>query len=261
MTKPVRYQKGQLYQDHGAWFVRYRDRVRQGSDSVKLQRRTRRLGSVDEFPTKSDVEMLRTAFMQKVNAGQFSPDSSMMLSQFVESAYLPWVEAERRASTNKGYREIWENHIRERIGQIRLREFRTVHASKMLRTIADECDLTKTTLQHIKSVLSGVFTYAKNEGAYDGFNPVQGAMIPGKGTRTEGDLRVQPGSDSTDLADPAIASESRRSDRVPSGTPRGRARWAGMAGLQRRGSCGHPIGVEGHCEPTENPHEPATCTR
>jgi hypothetical protein len=23
MTKPVRYQKGQLYRDHGAWFVRY----------------------------------------------------------------------------------------------------------------------------------------------------------------------------------------------------------------------------------------------
>jgi integrase len=180
MIKPVRYQKGQLYQDHGAWFVRYRDRVRQENGSVKLQRRTRRLGSVEEFPTKSDVEMLRTTFMQKVNAGQFSPDSSMTLSQFVESAYLPWVEAERRASTNKGYREIWKNHIRERVGQIRLREFRTVHVSKLLRTIADEYDLTKTTLQHIKSVLSGVFTYAKNEGAYDGFNPVQGAMIPGK---------------------------------------------------------------------------------
>jgi integrase len=185
MTKPVRYQKGQLYQDHGAWFVRYRDRVRQENGSVKLQRRTRRLGDVEEFPTKSDVEILRTAFMQKTNAGQFSPDSSMMLTQFVESAYLPWVETERRASTNKGYREIWENHIRERVGQIRMREFRTVHASKMLRTIADECDLTKTTLQHIKSVLSGVFTYAKNEGAYDGFNPVQGAMIPGKAREPE----------------------------------------------------------------------------
>jgi integrase len=185
MTKPVRYQKGQLYQDHGAWFVRYRDRVRQESGTVQLQRRTRRLGKVEEFRTKSDVEPLRTAFMQKINAGRFSPDSSMTLSHFVERAYLPWVEAERRASTNKGYREIWENHIRERVGQIRMREFRTVHASKMLRTIADECDLTKTTLQHIKSVLSGVFTYAKNEGAYDGFNPVQGAMIPGKAREPE----------------------------------------------------------------------------
>jgi integrase len=49
----------------------------------------------------------------------------------------------------------------------------------MLRAIAVECDLAKTTLQHIKSVRSGIFTYAKNEGAFDGTNPVQGAMIPG----------------------------------------------------------------------------------
>ena len=48
----------------------------------------------------------------------------------------------------------------------------------MLRAIADDCDLTKTTLQHIKSVLSGIFTHAKNEGAYDGENPVEGARIP-----------------------------------------------------------------------------------
>jgi integrase len=54
-----------------------------------------------------------------------------------------------------------------------------VHASKLLRAIAAECDLTKTTLQHIKAVLSGIFTFAKNEGAFDGSNPVQGAMIPG----------------------------------------------------------------------------------
>lgn len=179
MTKAVRYQRGQLYREHGAWFVRYRERVQEENGSIKLQRRTKRLGSVEEFPTKSDIEPLRAAFMQKVNAGHFSPESSMTLSDFVETVYLPWVKAERRASTYKGYKEILENHILKRVGQIRLREFRTVHASKMLRAIAVECDLTKTTLQHIKSVLSGVFTYAKNEGAYDGTNPVQGAMIPG----------------------------------------------------------------------------------
>jgi len=59
-----------------------------------------------------------------------------------------------------------------------LREFGTVDASKMLRTIAEEHDLSKTTLQHIKSVLSGIFTHAKNEGAFDGVNPVQDSRIP-----------------------------------------------------------------------------------
>lgn len=185
MTKPVRYQKGQLYRDHGAWFVRYRERVRKEDGSIRLQRKSKRLGSVEKHPTKTDIEPLRTAFMQKVNAGVASPESSMTLSEFVSSVYLPWVQAERRASTHKGYQEIWENHLLKRIGQIRLREFRTVHASKLLRAIAAECDLTKTTLQHIKAVLSGIFTHAKNEGAFDGSNPVQGTMIPGNAREPE----------------------------------------------------------------------------
>lgn len=55
----------------------------------------------------------------------------------------------------------------------------------MPRAIAAKCDLTKTTLQHVKAVLSGGFTYAKNEGAFDGSNPVQGAMIPGNAREPE----------------------------------------------------------------------------
>lgn len=56
----------------------------------------------------------------------------------------------------------------------------------MLRAIAEEHDLSKTTLQHIKSVLSAVFTHAKNEGAFDGANPVQDARIP-RNAREPGD--------------------------------------------------------------------------
>jgi len=177
MTKPVRYQDGCLYADNGAWFVKYRVHVRQEDGSIKLKQRAKMLGRLEDYPRESDIMPLKIEFMRRLNAGKFTPDSSMNLSEFVEKSYLPYIE-ELRASTKKGYREIWNNHIRDRVGQIRLREFRTVHASKMLRAIAEEHDLTKTTLQHIKSVLSGVFTHAKNEGAFDGVNPVQDARIP-----------------------------------------------------------------------------------
>ena len=102
---------------------------------------------------------------------------SMTLQDFFERIYVPYIQ-EKRASTRKGYEEIWRNHIRDRVGHIHLREFRTVHASKMLKAIAADNDLSKTTLQHFKSVLSGVFSHAKNEGAFDGVNPVQDARIP-----------------------------------------------------------------------------------
>ncbi len=178
MTKPVRYQDGCLYMDHGAWFVRYRERIRQEDGSIKLKQRARRLGSVKDYRRECDIRPLFTDFMQRLNAAKFTPETNLTLKEFVENIYLPFIEDETRASTKKGYREIWNNHICDRIGEIRVREFRTVHASKMLRAIADENDLSKTTLQHIKSVLSGIFTHAKNEGAFDGANPVQGAHIP-----------------------------------------------------------------------------------
>ena len=177
MTKPVRYQDGCLYADHAAWFVKYRVQVRQKDGSIKLKQRARMLGRVADYPRESDIMPLKIEFMQRLNAGKFTPDSSMNLGEFVEKVYLPYID-ELRASTKKGYREIWNNHICDRVGNVRLREFRTVHASKMLRAIAEEHDLTKTTLQHIKSMLSGVFTHAKNEGAFDGVNPVQDAKIP-----------------------------------------------------------------------------------
>ena len=158
--------------------MRFRLGIRQADGSVKMQRTAERLGNVEDFATKADVEAVRMAFMQKVNGAQTSPHPSMTLSEFSEQFYLPWVERELRASTYKGYRDIWNLYLSERVGQIRLRRFRTVDASRMLRAIADDCDLTKTTLQHIKSVLSGIFTHAKNEGAYDGENPVEGARIP-----------------------------------------------------------------------------------
>ena len=100
----------------------------------------------------------------------------MTLAEFVDRCYLPWAEAERRASTSKGYWEIWENHMSARIGMLRVRDVRTVHVSRVLRAIAAENDLAKNALQHIKSVLSGIFTFAKKDGA----NPVQGTLLPSK---------------------------------------------------------------------------------
>jgi len=172
------YQKGYLYEDHGAWYVQYRQRISQADGSSQLKRISKYLGRSNDFSNIFEVEQCRESFMQAVNRDRLSANSRITLTAFVEGAYLPWTKEERRASTSKGHQEIWINYLRNRVGELRLREFRTVDASRMLRAIAKERDLTKTTLQHIKSVLSTIFTFAKNDGAFDGANPVDGALIP-----------------------------------------------------------------------------------
>ena len=178
MKMNLRYQNGALYEHDGAWYVRYRQRISKEDGCCRLNHASKHLGRSKEFRNISDVELCRASFMQTVNRDRLSANSRITLTAFVEGAYLPWTKEERRASTSKGHHEIWINHIREHVGDLRLREFRTVDASRMLRVIAKENDLTKTTLQHIKSVLSTIFTYAKNEGAFDGANPIDGVLIP-----------------------------------------------------------------------------------
>jgi len=170
----VRYQHGYLYENHGAWFVQYR----QKDDSGTVRRTSKHLGQRKDFFDISEVEQYRTRFMQTINRDRLSVNSRITLAAFAEGAYLPWTKEERRASTSKGHHEIWRNYLRDRIGNIRVREFRTVDANRLLRAIAKEKDLTRTSLQHIKSVLSTIFIYAKNEGVFDGANPVDGALVP-----------------------------------------------------------------------------------
>lgn len=178
MKAYFRYQKGYLYEEHGAWYVRYRQRVPQEDGSSKLKHISKQLGRSKDFSNIFAVERCRASFMQTVNQDRLSTNSRITLTAFVEGLYLPWTKEERRASTSTGHRQIWINHLRDRVGELRLREFRTVDASRMLRAVVKEKDLTKTTLQHIKSVLSTIFTCAKNEGAFDGANPVDGVLIP-----------------------------------------------------------------------------------
>jgi integrase len=49
---------------------------------------------------------------------------------------------------------------------------------KLLQRISFECDLSRSTLKHIKSVLSANFTHAKRCEAINGVNPVRDVSIP-----------------------------------------------------------------------------------
>lgn len=60
-----------------------------------------------------------------------------------------------------------------------MRDFKTVDAANMLTYFAGKA-WGKNSLQHAKSLLSEIFTYAKNLGVLDGVNPVQGTIIPRK---------------------------------------------------------------------------------
>jgi integrase len=175
----TRHQNGYLYKKDGWWYVRFRDNVMLKDRSVERKHVAKRLARVcDQYRSKASVQSLAEEALKPVNTGTSTPQGSMMIRQFVSEHYLPFIEKRKRPSTCKGYKDIWKGHLEPRCGDDRLREFRTVQAQKLLDRIAEDHDLTRTSLQHIKSVLSAIFKHAKRLGFIHEHNPVADSAVP-----------------------------------------------------------------------------------
>lgn len=173
-------QAGYLYQKGNAWHVRWRELV--ASDgTVKKVNRSQKLASVAEYPRRSEILELFQTFMAKLNQVGFSTEATVSLIDFVERIYLPHAAEQLKPSTVSSYRWQWNSLLRNRIlaKGTRVRDFRTVDAEQLLRTIARENPaFTHTTFARLKSLLSGIFTHALRMGIITGPNPISPISIP-----------------------------------------------------------------------------------
>lgn len=173
-------QDGQIFHRHGSWFVRYWDTVIKDGVSVRA-RICRRIGPYDDqHRSKKSVEQRAKEILDPINAKRVQPESTLSVETYIESYYLPHVKEHRRPSTYKGYRDICKNHLKGRLAAS-LRDFRCVDGDRLLASISRESSLSHTSLKHLKSFLSGAFSFAKRQGAIDGINPMMDVSIP-KGT-------------------------------------------------------------------------------
>jgi integrase len=83
-------------------------------------------------------------------------------------------------SAGAGYETLWKTYLAPYLQEISLRDFRTADACNLFAEIHRHHKIGRSTLQHCKHRLSGIFTLARNQGALDAPNPIQGAMVPKK---------------------------------------------------------------------------------
>jgi len=173
-------QYGQIFKKNGSWTLRYWDITMEGKvrKSVKLAR----IGP--DYPSRSSVATLAEKYLSPVNSSQLQAESSMPVSQFIKDYYLPHVKKELRPSTYVDYKTIYNTHLKDHLGTIRLRDFRTLHGQKIMRSITGNGH---NSLLRIKSFLSGVFKHAKREGFLDGLNPMQDVSVPGRPKKFKGE--------------------------------------------------------------------------
>jgi len=177
----MREQKGYVFHKGKSWFVRYCDDVRQSDGSYKRKLVCKKLPVPygGEYRTKKSVAPFVKELLAPINSGLLNPESTMLVSEFIESVYFPkFVNLQLRASTQKQYKDIWQNHLKPRMGKLTLRDFRTVHGEQLLANIARQSNLGRNSLKHLKAFLSGVFKQAKRLGILDGINPMQDVSVP-----------------------------------------------------------------------------------
>ena len=83
----LRYQHGYLYENHGAWFVRYR----QKDESGNVVYTAKHLGRCKHFFDIAEVEQCRTQFMQTINRDRLNANSRITLARRVSTSLRPVV--------------------------------------------------------------------------------------------------------------------------------------------------------------------------
>jgi integrase len=171
-------QRGQIFKKGRRWYVRfYRDEIKDGK--IVRQRVCQKLASCDdEHRTVASVRSIANEILFPLNAGRLRAESAQTVSQFIETMYFPYIQEHKRPSTRKGYTDLYHDHLKARISTIRLRDFRTIDGERTLSVIAHDTKLSHRSLLHIKSFLSGVFTYGKRIGVLDGVNPIRDVSVP-----------------------------------------------------------------------------------
>jgi len=175
----VKTQNGTIKRIGKSWYGRWREDAIVDGQIQRVQRFVKLAEFDDRYRAKADVRPLLAEKLRPLNEGRTDARGTLTLALFVTEFYEPYARENFKPSTVHGYTKLWRDALCPRVGEIRLRDFKTVDAANMLTAFAAK-GWGRRSLQHAKSLLSGIFTYAKNLGVLDGINPVQGTLIPRK---------------------------------------------------------------------------------
>jgi hypothetical protein len=162
-----RIQHGRIYTRSNSFYVQFWQKEIINGQMKRCQRSIF-LADKDEehYETKngfsSALELLRDAEMLKINQQPNRNLSKMKIADFWTNTYLPFIETNRKHSTVHGYKWIWEHDLAPHFGSMRLPDYKTYTGSMFLTALASKYN--RTTLAHVRSLASGIFSHAINVG-------------------------------------------------------------------------------------------------
>ena len=170
-------QKGHIVKISGRWFVRYWEK-RNVNGTVEQKRVSHCLGEVTTRGKNppADIKDAAADHMASVNGTKIPGERITTVGSFVDNVYLPWVEKHKRPSTVRGYRDVWEDHLKVLCADAWMKNVRTFHIQGWLNSIGNK-ELSRNSLKRIKSFISAVFKLAKQQDYFAGENPARDTAV------------------------------------------------------------------------------------
>ena len=175
-------QKGYVFKKDRTWYLRYRDNVLIDGKMQRRQKCAMLARASDQYRRKSDLADLVAEKLALMRQADRCPRASESFVSYVENVYLPFVARTMKPSTCACYLDFWGRYIRPRVQKYALRDFTLAIVSRLLEDIATVHKLNVGTISKVRSILSGIFSYAMAKGDFPGRskhdNPVLGVRIP-----------------------------------------------------------------------------------
>ncbi len=184
---------GHIFRTANWWILRYRDWEQNGEKLERVQKCERLAQVEDGYRSKEPpayVVDIAEKFIARIRASEHKPQSTQLLSDYIERDYLPYAQQKVRPSTFQSYEAFWRQLKPWCVALgLRLRDVEAADLQFILEQIADKKrNLSKQSLKHLKHFLGGVFKRAIVTGVMPkGFaNPVREVTVPDAREKADG---------------------------------------------------------------------------
>lgn len=166
--------RGHIYEQHGAWYLQFYQTENHDGVLVKV-RKSVKLADKDRehnSATCKAVKALRDKELTKVSTAPAVTTEDMKVVDFWETEYLPYCDSKNektplsqkwkgtgmRASTVRGFKQVWNQHLKLHFGNTTMQRYTADLARRFLSSLKTKQG--KNTLKHIRALASAMFSEA-----------------------------------------------------------------------------------------------------
>ena len=174
-----RYQKGNLRKRgkrNPVWELQWWTDCINPDGTIGRRRESTILGYVSEL-TRRQARKRAEEHLRPLNLGKVTPLSNLPFREFVERHFVPNVFPTLKLSTQERYRRTLKNHLLPAFGNLRLCDIGTLDLQHFCLQKM-EGGLSWASCDHLRNLMSKIFTIAKKWNFFLGHNPALGVELP-----------------------------------------------------------------------------------